>query len=174
MSQINKELSALENIVALVKEVNPSLTLTSSQVTLGTPSSAVGENYNTEITLSAVANAGYKGSKVFKYTRLSLNQGVASVPASVLVTADDTEDTAAAKVAGAYGLIEGEFTVSDYVAPQNEDTNGSVVITPKPESVFYAGEAVTVTLTIADADQDMDSAFTNDTLNGFEQPSAQG
>lgn len=170
MSQINKSLSALENIVELIKEVHPGSSLTSSQVTLGAVTAATGENYNTEIVVNAVENAGFRGSRTFKYTRLGLDQASATRVESVEVLPADTEAEVAAKVAAALNLIEGEFTTSAFTAPANESTNGSVTLTANADSVFYAGEPVTITLTAADTDQDMEAAFPNDTLSGFDQP----
>lgn len=173
--QINLAKTPQENILDLVRDANAGLQLTAAQVTIGAGAALDGDaTYDSQVTLTAVPNAGFSGTKRIRYNRLRLDQGTASTVASVQVTDTDTEATVATKVAAAYGLKEGEFTTSDLVAPVNEDTNGSVVITPVDGSLLYNGAPVTVTLTIADADVPLETAIANDGMNGFDQPTAQG
>lgn len=167
--RIDLTLNPQENILALVQDANPGLTITLAQVTVGAPAPAAdGAARNSTVTLTAVANAGFAGDIAITYNRLALTDNVAVVPDSVQILGDDSEAVAGGKVAAALGLVAGEYTTTAFTAPVNEDTPGTITLTPADGSLLYVGDAVVMTLTIADADVPLATAVANTEMNGFD------
>jgi hypothetical protein len=71
-------------ILALINRDNTSVVLPPAAVTFGLPSTATTGTKNTQVTVSAVAGSGYKGSQVVNYNRLHLDSDVATPNAAVL------------------------------------------------------------------------------------------
>lgn len=155
--------SPLENLVAQVVADNSGLSLTAAQVTAGNPSVFAGDPQNTQVTLTAVNGQGWTGSKLFKYTRLSLDSGVAVPVTSVVVEEADNQAAVETKVATALGLRKDQITFSAYSAA-TEGAAGSLTLAIVANSLLYVGANKTVELTIAPEDL---AGITNDELTGF-------
>lgn len=169
--KINVSISALENLIAQILADNAGQTLTAAQFTAGAPTvyDIPEDDRNTEITLTAVEGQGYTGSVAFHYTRLDLNSGVAVPVTSVQVASGDDMAASLAKAAAAMGLIAEEIDGSDFTAPVDDQTPGSLTLTPKATSLVYVGAPVTIALTVpAETDPAMGDTFTTTDLNGFE------
>lgn len=171
--QIDILKTPLENLFLQANADNPELpiALSALNVTVGTPQVRTPDANprNTTITFTPIADQGYKGNAVVcTYTRLALDKGVAVAPGSVVVLASDDAEAALAKVVTAYGLIASEVTGTNFVAPVNENTPGSITLVADADSLVYFGPDLTVTLTVADADVDLESLMTNPDFNGFD------
>lgn len=101
--KIDATKNAVDNVLALINAANTGQTLTSAQVTLGTPAAqtADGQGRNTSIELTGVSAQGYSGTQTYTYTRLTMTQAkgsngdankVYTVPLNV--TSDQTAMTA--------------------------------------------------------------------------------
>lgn len=168
--RVNHELSAAENLLALVVDGNVGQTLQANQVTIGgvTEYTEGGAEVNSQVTLSAVQDAGFSGQQTFFFRRLQLSGNEATTASTTFtVEAGDDEQSLLAKLATHLKLIESEITVANFVAPVNENNDGSIDVLANVGSLVYLGQ-VAITLKIADADVPMDQAFANQTLNGFE------
>lgn len=167
--KINTGLTGLENLIAQILADNVGQSLTASQFTAGAPGVIDIGGRNTSIELTAVPGEGYAGAVTFNYIRLDLNSGVATPVTSVEVLAADDMATALGKVATAMGLVAADIDASAYTAPVDENTDGTITLTPQAGSLLYVGAPVVITLTAAAiADPEMGGTFATTDLNGFE------
>jgi hypothetical protein len=157
--------SGLENIVLQVVEDNPGLSLTADQVTIGFASVIDGNPQNSEVTLTAVEGAGFRGSKVVKYTRLNVRDG--TVEPVDIITVSPSDDFAATQVkaAAAMGLRFDEILFHDYGAPSSAQSPGTMGVSPKNTSVLYAGAGKTMTIVMEAV---LEDEIVVDELNGFD------
>jgi len=170
--KINAANSAIQNVLDLVIDANSGLALTSAKVTVGAPSVFAGTaGRNTQVTLTAVANAGFSGTKVVDYTRLGVLTGTATAAAEaaagIVVAPAATAAEVKAILVAQFGLVADQVEVADLVLPVNESTPGSITLAAVAGSLLYVGNE-SVILTVADADVPLEDAVTNDQLNGFE------
>lgn len=170
--KVNAANTAIQNLVALVVDANPGLTLAPAQVTVGAPSVFAGTaGRNTQVTLTAVANAGFSGTKTIDYTRLGVLTGTATAAAEaaagIVVDVDATDVEVKALLVAQFGLVADQVEVEDLVLPVNESTPGSITLAAVADSLLYVGNEVVV-LTVADADVPLGDAVTNDQMDGFE------
>lgn len=170
--KINAANSAIQNLLALVIDANSGLALTESQFTVGAPSVFVGTaGRNAQITLTAVPNAGFSGSKTVDYTRLGVLTGTATAAAEatagIVVGPAATAAEVKALLVAQFGLVADQVEVADLVLPVDEDTPGSITLAAVAGSLLYVGNEAVV-LTVADADVPLETAIANDQLNGFE------
>lgn len=168
--KINVSQSPSANLLAQINADNAGLNLTAGQVTIGVPSVRTPDANpnNTTVVLTAVADQGYSGTKTITYTRLGLDKGVNPAVTSVEVVSSDNESASLAKVVAALGLIASEVTSTNYVAPENENTPGSITLEANVASLVYYGPGLTVELTVPDADVSLDAAIATGDLTGFE------
>ena len=163
--------SASANLLAALNLDNVGLNATEAQVTFGLPSVVSGTaGRNTQVTITAVANQGFAGTKDVTYTRQALvaGEGIATAKAvSVLIVAGDTDAQVLTKVATALGLVESEVSLANIVRPVDESTPGSADVVADTDSLLYTGTFAAV-LTVADADVSLEDAITTDELNSFE------
>lgn len=167
--KINLARTGLQNILDLVKDANPLLTLAEAQFTLSAPVAAAGANgRNTEITLTAVAGQGKTGSKTVSYTRLDPvtgpNEGAATT--GVEVAADATAEAIKTQLVALFGILAAEVDVTSLVLP-TEGVDGSIEIVADADSVFYVG-STTVVLKLQAEEQDLGTEIAQADLNGFE------
>lgn len=168
---INAANSAVQNLVDQIIADNNGLALTPAKVTFGVPSVFAGANgRNTQVVITAVANAGFSGTKTVDYTRLGVFTGTAN--AAALASAGVVVDPAAtaaevkAQLVALFGLVADQVEVADLVLPVNETTPGSITLAAVDGSLLYVGND-SVVLTVADADVPLETAVTNDQLTGF-------
>ena len=171
--KINLARTGIQNILDLVKDANPLLSLTETQFTLSAPVIAAGANgRNTEITLSAVAGQGKTGTKTVSYTRLDPvtgpNEGAATT--GVEVAADATAEAIKTQLVALFGILPAEVDVSGLVLP-TEGVDGSIEIVADADSVFYVG-STTVKLKLQAEEQDLGTEIGQANLNGFEPATA--
>lgn len=174
-----------QNILDLVIAKNVGLVMTLSQVAVGVAAALVDDPSarNTEVTLTATANAGFSGSRVIKYNRLGLDSGVVSLPSAVNINPADDVPTIKTKLATALGLMESELdftfggdtlevaesTTPGILIPENEDdTSKVIVVAAKSASKLYVGTALNVQLTVPDTDIPLASAIEFDVMDGFD------
>lgn len=153
----------LENLIAQVIADNAGLQLTTADVTAGAPSVFAGDPQNTQVTLTAVVGQGWTGSKVFKYTRLGLDSGVAVPVTTVTVVGADDQAGVETKVATALGLRKDQLTFSAYSAAA-DGVPGSITLAIVADSLLYVGANKTVALELATQDL---GTIPNDQLTGF-------
>jgi len=154
--KVNIALTPLANVLAIINAANvaSSTNITEAQVTAAAPVVAAGTGgRNTTVLLTGVDGQGIEGTRTFAYTRQSLATGAvaSTAPASVTVLQADDQAASVTKVATALGLLASEFDASDYTAPEDQATPGTVTITAKATSLLYTGVRV-VPLNFADAD----------------------
>lgn len=181
--KINPANNSRSNLINLIIDANPHLssTLTVNNVTNGNPVVFAGPaGRNTKITLTAVLDQGFSGSADVLYTRLGMSSGVVSVPTSISIFPNDTQEQIKQKVASALGLIRPQLdytvggnpwneTTNPIGIPANEhDTSKKVSVLPIANSLLYVGSALEVTLTVPDTDIPLTTALSQPNLNGFE------
>lgn len=176
-----------QNILDLIIAKNVGLEMTLEQVTIGAASELVDDpsGRNSQVTLTALANKGFSGSRVIKYNRLGLDSGVAALPATINVNPSDTAEQLKTKACAALGLMESEvdvlvsfdsteYTLADAVTgsifPENEDdTSVSFIFrVPAAGSKLYIGSDVTVQMTVPDTDIPLSVAIADDVMDGFD------
>ena len=124
---------------------------------------------NSVITLTAIADAGYSGSRKFYYDRLTLTEGVngrsvelryyghPEVTSDVLPIFNET-----------YGLaLEVEDIVVEPVPAQNEEGSYTVVLQANAASLAWMGE---VTLIVWPIELPLDQVLTTPVLDGLDLP----
>lgn len=167
--QINAAKSAIQNILDLVVDANPSVVITPAQVTIGAPSVVSGTaGRNTEVTLTAVGGQGKTGSKTVAYTRLNPVTGPnASQATSGINTAVDATDVQVkSALVALFGLVDAEVEVSALVLP-TEGVPGSITLAAKADSLLYVGET-SVKLVTPDVEEDLGEEIVTSDLDGFE------
>jgi len=168
---INAANSAVQNLVDQIIADNNGLALTPAKVTFGVPSVFAGANgRNTQVVITAVANAGFSGTKTVDYTRLGVLTGTASAAAAaaagVVVDPAATAAEVKAQLVALFGLVASDVEVSDLVLPADEATPGSITLAAVAGSLLYVGND-SVVLTLADTDVPLETAVANDQLTGF-------
>lgn len=167
--KINLTKTPLENLVLQIVEDNAGLVLTAAQVTAGVPADFGGSPQNTQVTLTAVEGQGYTGTKLIKYSRLSMNSGVAVPVTSVEVLDTDNQAAVETKVAAAMGLLKSELTFASYTAPVDVSTPGGINVNPNIASLLYQGNGVAIALTLpVPVDPDLEDEIVIDELSGFD------
>lgn len=174
--RINYELSPAENVLALLTEANPGLSINSNQVTLGMPaaSDAGEDDRNTAVTLTAVDGEGFSGSHSYYYKRLELatDAGAAAPDTSVDTTAATTEQQAIDIVLAELGLSAADVEASAYTAPVDDATPGSITLTAMSNSYYYIGSRVVVLTSTVENTDPLADAAPNQQLNGFDAENA--
>lgn len=170
--KINLALSDIANVLAVVNDTNQAsnLNLTADQVTFGTVQTVAGTaGRNSEITLTGVNGKGVEGSRTFAYTRQSLDAGAvaSTAPTEVIVQDGDNAATVMGKVVTALGLLPGQVESSDFVAPADVDTNGSITLNALSDSLVYVGSRAVV-VKLPDTDVAFATLAPETDLNGFE------
>lgn len=164
--KINVAKTGAENILALVLDANPGLSLTAAQFTLGAPSEFVGAaGRNTQVTLTAVEGEGKTGSKVIDYTRLNPvtgpNAGQAVTGVEVALDATDVQVKAA--LVALFGAVAADVVVSGLVLPVDADTDGEIVFAAAANSLLYVGQTTVVLKAPVEALDGIEGQ-----MNGFE------
>jgi hypothetical protein len=143
--KIDNTKDAVDNVLALINGANAGQTLTSAQVTLGTPAvkTDTSDGRNTTIEATAVSGQGYSGSQTYSYTRLTMTQAIGTngdatkvytVP--VNVTSDQTAMAAFIQaVATDYKLDPAQVALVNAGGGYPNDVFGIGAIT---DSVLYA------------------------------------
>lgn len=145
--KINVAKTGAENILDLVLDANPGLSLTATQFTLGNPSAFVGTGgRNTQVTLTAVEGEGKTGSKTIDYTRLNPVTGpnAGQAVTGVEVALDATDVQVKAILVALFGLVAADVTVADLVLPVDVDTDGSITLAAATDSLLYVGSTSVV------------------------------
>lgn len=171
--KINPARSALQNILDLVKDANPQLSLNESQFTLSAPAVVAGTNgRNTEVTLTAVAGQGKTGSKTVAYTRLDPvtgpNEGAATT--GVEVAGDASAAAIKTQLVALFGVVFEEVDVANLVLP-TEGVDGSIDLVADADSLLYVG-TTSVVLKLQAEEQDLGTEIAQSDLNGFEPATA--
>lgn len=167
--QINKTLTALANVYALVNAAN-ALSLDATKASVGVPAARTpGANpRNTTVTLTAVDGGGYESGTTVDvtYDRLGMGSGVAT-PEFGFHT-DGTTQLAAFKtaVATSLGLIESEIDLTGNL-PTVEGATETMVITAKAGSLLYVGTQ-NLTVDWPQGEPAMAEAVTVTQLSGFD------
>lgn len=167
--KINLARTPVQNILDLVKDANPLLTLTEAQFTLSAPAVVAGTaGRNTEVTLTAVVGQGKTGTKTVAYTRLDPvtgpNEGAATT--GVEVAGDATAAAIKAQLVALFGVLADEVDVADLVLP-TEGVDGSINLVADADSLLYVGTSAVV-LKLQAEEQDLGTEITQSDLNGFE------
>lgn len=168
---INAANSAIQNLVDQIIADNVGLALTPAKITVGVPSVFAGDaGRNTQVVVTAVANAGFSGTKTVDYTRLGVLTGTttaaAVAAAGVVVDPAATEAEIKTQLVALFGLVADQVQVSDLVLPVDEATPGSITLAAIDGSLLYVGND-SVVLTVADTDVPLETAIANDQLTGF-------
>jgi len=145
--KINVAQTGAENILALVLDANPGLSLTAAQFTLGNPSVFVGAGgRNTQVTLTAVEGEGKTGTKTIDYTRLNPVTGpnAAQAVSGVQVALDATDVQIKAQLVALFGAVAADVVVSGLVLPVDADTDGEIVFAAAANSLLYVGQTTVV------------------------------
>lgn len=176
--------TGFQNIVDLIVANNGGVafshTLDESNITLGATSAyddAANENANTQITVTAVLDAGFSGTRDITYYRPTLAEA-ATTPGSQIevVTAGADSDQAAYEVrvknaiAAALLLRLEDFELTDagtVEIPENENNPVTVTIQPVAGSYLYFGATMDVLVAAVDTDIPLEDVIVTQHLAGF-------
>ena len=170
-----------QNLLALILQANPGLSMREDQITFGVAAELTGDatGKNSQVRVTAVANKGFSGFRDIKFNRLLVSEGVAALPTTISVNPADTPAQIRAKVAEALGLIEAEVEITGVPGengqafPENEDdTSVSVTVAPIANSTLYRGASISIQLTVPDTDVPLGTAIANDNMDGFDPVTA--
>lgn len=111
---IDRDLTALANFYALVKESNPFIDLTDVNVIVGVPEAVEGPNgTNTKLLISSIKNKGYSGNREIYYGRCTLTQDLESPPEFVVPLVGETVTQYAERVLGTFNILTSQVTVNN-------------------------------------------------------------
>lgn len=164
-----------ENLLALINSSNSatSLAIAANQVSLGsvsTFSGGVKPNLNSQVTVTAVTDAGYSGTKVVKFRRLTAAEAGDYTPGTpVTILPSDTEANVLTKICAALGLREADVELDGALdIPTSENNPTTIGVKGKDGSYLYLPSVTTITLTVPDTDIDLNDAIIVDELDGFD------
>lgn len=171
---INGTKTGQQNLLDLLNAANPGKGFTSSNVSFSAPTAEVSGSNNTLVTVTALSNQGYSGSKAVNYTRLA--PGIAhghTGAMKVTIAPTDNQTQILGKIVAAMGVIVADVTITGNGAggtfniPANEDdTSCTFTVTANSGSLVYVGD-FTAQLTVPDVDVDLEDAIETTDLGGF-------
>lgn len=138
--QINRALTAIQNMVALIN-TGSTYTFTGSEFTFGNPANYVPvapDTSNTEVILTAVEGSGFVGTKSVKYRRLALGATRPGARVNYTIDADDTLVTLKEAIAQEHNLVAAEFDLTGDLPAQGEPV-AVFTLTAKANSLLYTG-----------------------------------
>lgn len=157
-------------IIDLINEANATA-LTPADITFSVPTETESGNRNTAITITAVANSGYTGTRDLTYDRVDLAQVPGSRNKEFNIGSVTSVFGLLPAINAAYGINLTEADVEDTAMPTFEGTDplekATLVITAKPGSLVYRGS---VELVIDGNDVDLATLITVTELNGLNYP----
>jgi hypothetical protein len=145
--QIDRAKTARQNLIDLINTVT-TYTFDGTEFTNGDPSDYTPESpdtSNTQITLTAVSESGFTGTKSIKYRRLELGHTKTGAETTFTVEDGDDRDSLEAKIAIEHNLVLGEFSLSGTI-PGDGDPDSSCTLEATNNSLLYYG-SFPVTLT---------------------------
>lgn len=157
--------SGFENVLALVNTAN-TLTLTATDVSIGTPSTITGTGgRNTKVTLTALEAANYQGTVDVNYRRLKVIEATTGTDYSTTFNSGTTLALALTAIATKLNLREADV---EWVETQMPATgaNGTLTLRPKSGSLLYAG--ATQAITLVWTEPALSSVVTTTDLPGFD------
>lgn len=140
--QIDITKSPVDNVLALLNDINPSVKLTSANVTLEVPIVRIpdADVHNTSLTINGVEAEGYSGTIVMTYNRLPLAQAIASAPITFKVSNVTTLASLLQDILTEYKLLGGVSLVGDLVRPHDGTNTSTIVLAADADSLLYIGE----------------------------------
>lgn len=173
---IDTSKTALENLVALIKDANPSSKVSTSNITLGAATARTPDANPRNTSVVITAGTGYQaGTKTLTYNRIGLDKGVVSPDLTIDVAGNDSaaETTLLAELATQLGLKAGEFAL-DASTPlsgvSNDGTPVNLTLKANDASYFYVG-SITIEVTWPVVNPTLDQDMTTADLNGFDAAS---
>lgn len=119
--QIDRAKSASQNVLAMILTAS-SYAFAGTEFTVGNASAQTpanpAEGTNSQLTLTAVANSGFTGSKTLRYTRLSIGQTRPGAKVAYVIGASDTLGTLKSAIAVEHNLVESDFQITGSLPAQ--------------------------------------------------------
>lgn len=170
MSDLTKTSKAL--FYDLVNSANAALAsnpLSDSNVTLSVPTDGTFGDKNTQVTITAIAEEGYKGSVDVTYDRLDIGTLFSDASITPTVEGDGFADAAAllSAINSQYGLnLSADDIQNDDLSAQTYPSTYTLTIAAG--SLAYIG---TVDVSLPGVQTDLNSAVTTTALDGLTPPS---
>lgn len=113
--QINLTLDSTDNVLELINSTNQGLLLTKGNVSVGAVSEYVPPSgvLNSQVTITALLDQGFKGSKVVKYRRLTIDEAAIEVPRNIIeILPEEDEEQTIQRIADAIGVLVSDISLS--------------------------------------------------------------
>ncbi len=180
---INTSKSAEKNVIDLINADNGTA-LTSAEISIGVPAawdeltdtgSDTGNDRNTIVTVSAVANSGYKGSVDIRYYRLDLDVLRGGVALEHTKSESSTVQSVIDAIATQVDLIETELALFDETGTELSSLPALTVskvytVRAKPESLCYIGQVDVTINPIPVPETPVGDEVTTTDMSGFTYP----
>lgn len=146
--QVDRTKSAEENTLGLIN-TGSTYAFTGTEFEYGTPTVYVpqgAEVSNTELTLTAVEDSGFTGTKTVKYTRLALGATRPGARQNYTITGADTLATLKEAIATEHNLILDQFNLTGTLPAQGAPAE-TFTLTAVADSLVYVAGTHTVSVT---------------------------
>jgi len=139
--QVDRAKSADQNMLALILTAS-SFAFTGSEFTVGPASAQTPadpqEKTNSQVTLTAVANSGFTGTKTLRYARLVIGQTRPGAKVAYVIGGADTLSTLKSAIAVEHNLVESEFDITGSLPAQGAAA-AVFAVTAAGASKLYTG-----------------------------------
>jgi len=167
--KINSAISALENVIALIVDVNAAASgkVTSTSVTVGVPTlvNPPVNGFNASVVVSVAEGSALTGGPVtINYNRRVVTENVITPPTTYTFNGTDTIEVVTAALIAALDLVTAEVTVTGTL-PTAQGTSSDFTITAGADSLLYTG---TTTISVTWPAETLDEAIAVKNMNGFE------
>lgn len=148
--QIDRTKTAQQNMLGLINS-GSTYAFTGTEFTYGTPADQTPadpeEDTNSEVTVTAVEDSGFTGTKTVRYRRLALGQTRPGARQNYVVTTGDTLASLKEQIATEHNLVLDQFDLTGTLPTADADPAATFTLTAVEDSLLYLEGTHTVSVT---------------------------
>lgn len=148
--QIDRTKTAQLNMLGLINS-GSTYAFTGSEFTYGAPSAQTPadgqEDTNSQVTVTAVEDSGFTGTKTVRYRRLALGQTRPGARQNYVITTGDTLASLKEQIATEHNLILDQFDLTGTLPDDDADPAATMTLTAVADSLVYLPGTHTVSVT---------------------------